>query len=130
MKCYLLGFCYLEYELAGIAAIKRASRAYIYRLSDMSGLKEPIATRREAGWAYVKPEYRGRGISGALLDVAVSRYPWKAIFSVVGARDHISQRILFRSGFDRIGVDFIHGGRIRSLFIRSPTEGGGRDGSI
>src|SRR5215204_1124204 len=68
-KAKLLAFGFERETLAGIAAIKKASRFYISNIfgrADVSG--DAGAFRYELGWCFILPEYRKRGLAGKLVE--------------------------------------------------------------
>lgn len=118
MRCYLLAL-YSEGEaLIGIAAIKKASRQYMASVSKLSGLPRPLASRREVGWAFVRSEFRGRGIATALLQVLLQRNHGRSLFAVVAETDNVSRHILGSNDFRGAGIAFNCNDRRSLLYVR------------
>lgn len=66
-RAKLLGFCYINDALAGIAAIKNPDEIYKVHKFKITGLAEETAKYQlEYGWAATKDKYRGWGICQVL----------------------------------------------------------------
>ena len=101
MKALLLGLFYEDGLLVGISALKKPTRRYMEALEQLLG--KPLPLRREAGWAYTRPEARGRGISGALLAGILEYCRQPGMFAVTRVDNGAAGAVLREHGFQPYG---------------------------
>lgn len=116
-----LAFAFFDHNLAGVGALKHPNTAYrasVFAKSNSS--RAPSAFPLELGWVCVKSEYRGRGISGLLLQELMATVRDRNVFATSRTDNTVMHRSLNHSGFLREGTAYASGVRAckLQLFVR------------
>ena len=113
-----LAFHYENGTLAGIIALKKASRAYLKKIETLARWRNSIGVRYEVGWAYVLEEYRNRGIASTLLDLLLSANRDIPTFSVTKTANQPVRSMLRKHGYVRCGSPYLWHGCKAVLYAR------------
>jgi RimJ/RimL family protein N-acetyltransferase len=106
-RACLLAFCYVNQELAGVAALKNAYQGYQNNVFERAG--EPKLAEKfqsEIGYIYTGEKYRGRHICPNLMQHLMDNSVDK-IFSTVRMRNKNMIKIIRKLGFRQIGHRFV-----------------------
>jgi RimJ/RimL family protein N-acetyltransferase len=106
-RARLLAFCYVNQELAGIAALKNADQGYQNNVFERAG--EPKLAEKfqsEIGYIYTEEKYRGRHICPILVQHLMNDSAYK-IFSTVRMRNKRMIKIIRKLGFHQVGHRFV-----------------------
>ena len=120
-----LAFALFDDNLVGVGALKSPNSSYRKSVFTKSGTpRSPSAFPLELGWVYVKPEYRGCGISGRLVQELMATARGKNVFATSRTDNHAMHRSLEHSGFVRDGKPYASGIRIAKLqlFVRVDAQ--------
>lgn len=104
-ECLLLAFCYSEDKLIGIRAIKRKPKEQIQEIFKKAGI--PISAplpELEIGYAYIKPEHRGKKYASSLLDQLLEKVEGEYLFATTG-KDQVRSYLASR-GFENMGKPY------------------------
>jgi RimJ/RimL family protein N-acetyltransferase len=106
-RARLLTFCYINQELAGVAALKNADQGYQNNVFERAG--EPKLAEKfqsEIGYIYIEEKYRGRHVCPILVQHLMNNSADK-IFSTVRMRNKNMIKIIRKLGFRQVGHRFV-----------------------
>jgi GNAT superfamily N-acetyltransferase len=109
-------------QLTGIAALKHPSGGYRTSIAKKTGIELPVALLPyELGWIYVEMDWRKQGLSGHLVESALTAIRGAGVFSTSRADNTPMHRTLERYGFNTQGGDYQsdRGDHRIRLFVRS-----------
>jgi hypothetical protein len=120
-----LAFAYEDGVLAGVAALKRPQASYRRRIGAASdvALSESMFPF-ELGWVYVLPDSRGKHLSLALCESALSVSAGSAVFATSRVDNEPMHKSLARCGFQLSGKPYASGRSKDELavFIRNAAQ--------
>lgn len=122
-KC--LAFCWLEGELAGVAAIKRPNDSYRSKIERKTGIKlMKEAWPFELGYVSVRSQFQRQGHAKALVNAALETTGNTSVFATVRIDNEGMIAVLRAASFVRSGNDYPSDDNVRtlSLWIR-PRRG-------
>ncbi len=101
-ECLLLAFCYSGDKLIGIRAIKRKPKEQIVEIFKKAGISTNVPLPElEIGYAYIRPEHRGKKYASLLLDQILEKVEGEYLFATTG-KDQVRGYLASR-GFETIG---------------------------
>ncbi len=106
-RARLLAFCYVNQELAGVAALKNADHGHQYNVFECA--KVPKITKKfqnEIGYIYTEEKYRGRHICPILVQLLMNKRNGK-FFSTIRMRNKPMINIIYKLGFHQVGHRFV-----------------------
>jgi GNAT superfamily N-acetyltransferase len=122
-----LAFALLDRELVGVGAIKSPDSVYRKSVFRKSGAGHAdTAFDLELVWVNVRAEYRGRGISGRLVQELMANVRSRYVFATSRTDNPAMHATLKRFGFVRDGTPYVsHMRRARlELFVRVAMKPG------
>jgi len=112
----LLGFYYIDDDLAAVSAIKKPYRRR-NTFENANVTEDPNDYPYELGWSYTKPEYQRQGISYKLSMTLIKKIN-TGVFATVRTTNNESIKNLIKRGFRKIGDPMDVGVFSIFLFIR------------
>lgn len=116
----LLGFVWINNELASVAAIKTPLRSYHERIFRKAGVPDIISEYPlEYGWAYTTEAHRRKGLANRLAKLLINSFPETNIYATAAISNKGSHRLLEKSGFIKNGDPYLGRKRTIQLFIKN-----------
>lgn len=107
-----------DHILVGVGALKSPNSGYRKSVFAKSGTpRSPTAFELELGWVYVKPECRGGGISGRLVQELMAAARGRNVFATSRTDNAAMRRSLERAGFVRDGKPYSSDMRAQELLL-------------
>jgi RimJ/RimL family protein N-acetyltransferase len=93
--------------LVGVAALKKPNENYRSTVFQKAGSREePGKYKAELGWVFLRTEFRGQGLSTALMKALLSAAGGKAIYATVRKNNKTMRAILTKFDFVQGGKDY------------------------
>ena len=113
----LLGFAYLEDQLAGVASVKNQKRSYVIGIF----LKAKVprladAYQYEVGYAVTHNSFRRKGVSRSLIAQLMKSKPDTSFYATT--KNDGMRELLIKSGFNKLGNSYQNaGGETLDLYV-------------
>ncbi len=103
----ILGFNYIENEIAGVAALKNPDINYKNSVFKKANIPDKVNEYIfEIGYAYTKEHFRRRNVCYDLINKLIDISPSKKIFATTRINNTGMQVLLERIGFQKEGIKF------------------------
>jgi len=95
-NAYLVSYASEEGVIVGTDTLKRLRPEYVASLKEQSGLD--LTGYTERGYISIRPEYRGTGVSNALVRGVIARSEGRKMIIITGEENLPGQKLLARNG--------------------------------